>query len=103
MNPATPTIGIVLPCYNEEEILLQTDRKIGELMEQLIIKKLIAPGSSIIYVDDGSKDKTWSSFKKGLVIHITELELNSREILVTRQHCWGNYKYLPTGRLYYHH
>lgn len=64
MNPATPTIGIVLPCYNEEEILLQTDRKIGELMEQLITKKLIASGSSIIYVDDGSKDKTWELIQK---------------------------------------
>jgi glycosyltransferase involved in cell wall biosynthesis len=55
----TPTIGIVLPCYNEEEILLQTDKKIGALVEQLINKKLIATGSSIIYIDDGSKDKTW--------------------------------------------
>jgi polyisoprenyl-phosphate glycosyltransferase len=55
----TPTIGIVLPCYNEEEILLQTDKKIGALVEHLINKKLIAAGSSIIYIDDGSKDKTW--------------------------------------------
>ncbi len=55
----TPTIGIVLPCYNEEEILLQTDKKIGALVEHLINKKLIATGSSIIYIDDGSRDKTW--------------------------------------------
>lgn len=59
MQPQIPTIGIVLPCYNEEEILHQTDKKIGELVEQLIAKKVIAPGSFIIYVDDGSKDKTW--------------------------------------------
>ncbi|HEV8507571.1 MAG TPA: glycosyltransferase family 2 protein [Chitinophagaceae bacterium] len=55
----TPTIGIVLPCYNEEEILLETDKKIGALVDHLINKKLIAAASSIIYIDDGSKDKTW--------------------------------------------
>jgi len=55
----TPTIAIVLPCYNEEEILLQTDKKIGAVMDHLINKKLISPGSSVVYVDDGSRDKTW--------------------------------------------
>jgi len=59
MKLQTPTVGIVLPCYNEEEILRQTDQRIGELVDQLITKKLIAAGSLIIYVDDGSKDKTW--------------------------------------------
>ena len=55
----TPTIAIVLPCYNEEEILLQTDKKIGAVVDHLINKKLISPGSSVVYVDDGSRDKTW--------------------------------------------
>ena len=55
----TPTIAIVLPCYNEEEILLQTDKKIGAVMDHLINKKLISPGGSVVYVDDGSRDKTW--------------------------------------------
>ena len=59
MTVKPPTIGIVLPCYNEEEILLQTDKKMSELVEQLISNKVIAPESSIIYVDDGSKDRTW--------------------------------------------
>jgi len=66
MKPQTPTIGIVLPCYNEEEILLQTDKKIGGLLEQLICQKLVAENSQIIYVDDGSRDKTWE-IVQGLV------------------------------------
>jgi len=66
MKPQTPTIGIVLPCYNEEEILLQTDQKIGGLLEQLICQKLVAENSQIIYVDDGSRDKTWE-IVQGLV------------------------------------
>lgn len=59
MKPQSPTVGIVLPCYNEEEILCKTDQRMGELVDQLIAKKLIAPESFIVYLDDGSKDKTW--------------------------------------------
>ncbi|MEO9003287.1 MAG: glycosyltransferase, partial [Ginsengibacter sp.] len=59
MNNEISSIGIVLPCCNEEEILMQTDKKISELIENLIQKKIIAEPSFIVYVDDGSTDKTW--------------------------------------------
>jgi glycosyltransferase involved in cell wall biosynthesis len=54
-----PTIGIVLPCYNEEEILRQTDEKIGRVVDSLVQKGIIKNESIIVYVDDGSNDKTW--------------------------------------------
>ena len=53
------SVGIILPCFNEEEILMQTDKKIGNLLENLIQKRLVAENSLIVYVDDGSSDKTW--------------------------------------------
>ena len=59
MNNSLTSIGIVLPCFNEEEILLQTDKKIVELLGNLIHKKLVTEKSLIVYVDDGSSDKTW--------------------------------------------
>jgi len=60
MKPPPPILGLILPCYNEEEILSETDRKIGELTEQLIERGIIAKESIIVYVDDGSRDKTWN-------------------------------------------
>lgn len=58
-----PSLGIILPCYNEEEIIFKTDKKIGELVKRLINEGLISLDSLIAYVDDGSSDKTWEIIK----------------------------------------
>jgi glycosyltransferase involved in cell wall biosynthesis len=60
-HPAT--LGIILPCFNEEEILLKSDRKIGELVERMILNGIISNESIIAFVDDGSSDKTWEIIK----------------------------------------
>ena len=52
-------LGIVIPCYNEEEGLEETTKHLNALMQDLIDSKQISPESFICYVDDGSKDKTW--------------------------------------------
>lgn len=59
MSISVSSIGIILPCFNEEQILLETDKKIGDLLDSLIQKKLVTGKSLIVYVDDGSSDKTW--------------------------------------------
>jgi polyisoprenyl-phosphate glycosyltransferase len=64
MKIQTPSIGLILPCYNEEGILLQTDEKIGQLVERLITGGIITRESLIAYVDDGSSDKTWELIQK---------------------------------------
>ena len=56
---APPTIAIVVPCYNEEEVLPETRRRMGGLLDDLITKKQISEDSAITFVDDGSRDKTW--------------------------------------------
>lgn len=52
-------LAIVVPCYNEEEMLPTTTKELSRVLDDLIIKNKIAPDSFILYVDDGSKDNTW--------------------------------------------
>lgn len=55
---------IVVPCYNEEEVLPQTIKVIGSLLDSLIKDKKVSPSSKICFVNDGSSDKTWEMIKK---------------------------------------
>lgn len=52
-------LSIVVPCYNEEEMLPITFESLGAKLKDLIDKKKISPDSFMLFVDDGSKDKTW--------------------------------------------
>ena len=55
----TPKLFIVIPCYNEQEALPITAKRLVELTDDMLKKGLIDPGSRIVLVDDGSKDDTW--------------------------------------------
>jgi polyisoprenyl-phosphate glycosyltransferase len=57
-------LTIVVPCYNEEEVLPETITRLDELLMMLIQEKLISASSKILFVDDGSKDNTWSIIYK---------------------------------------
>ena len=50
---------IVVPCYNEEEVLPETSRRLKEKMEALVAAGTISGGSRILFVNDGSRDRTW--------------------------------------------
>ena len=50
---------LVIPCYNEEEVLPETSTRLQKKMTDLIGRKKIDQKSRIIFVNDGSKDKTW--------------------------------------------
>ncbi|MBM4762793.1 glycosyltransferase family 2 protein [Bacillus sp. B15-48] len=52
-------LTIVVPCYNEEAVLPRTIHELNTLLVDLIKEKEISEKSRILYVDDGSKDKTW--------------------------------------------
>lgn len=58
-NMEKVTIGIVTPCYNEEQVLNLTASKMLLLINDLVAKKIISNNSFIAFIDDGSKDKTW--------------------------------------------
>ncbi len=51
---------IVVPCYNEEEVLPETSKRLTEKLSSLIGAGKISPESRILFVDDGSRDRTWS-------------------------------------------
>ena len=51
---------IVVPCYNEEAVLPETARRLRAKLEGLLAAGRIAPGSRVLFVNDGSKDGTWA-------------------------------------------
>ena len=51
---------VVVPCYNEEEVLTETTRRLKEKLENLIKDKKISNKSRVMYINDGSKDNTWN-------------------------------------------
>ena len=54
---------VVVPCYNEEEVLAETTKRLKEKLETLIKNKVISDKSRVMYVNDGSKDNTWNIIK----------------------------------------
>ena len=53
------TLYIVVPCYNEEEVLPETARRLKAKVEELKGAGKIGPDSRILFVNDGSRDRTW--------------------------------------------
>ena len=55
---------MVIPCYNEEEVLRVTAERMREKYISLAQQKLISPESRIVFVNDGSKDSTWDIIRE---------------------------------------
>lgn len=55
-----PVLTIVVPCYNEEDVFQETARQLTAVLQNLQTEHLIAPESKLLFVDDGSRDRTWS-------------------------------------------
>lgn len=55
-----PVLGIVVPCFNEREVLGETCRRLERLLSRLIADGNVDPESRVWFVDDGSLDETWS-------------------------------------------
>ena len=53
------TLYVVVPCYKEEAVLPETAKRLREKLHALIDQGKIASGSRILFVNDGSKDRTW--------------------------------------------
>jgi glycosyltransferase involved in cell wall biosynthesis len=51
---------LVIPCYNEDEVLHETAKRLLEKMNTMITSEFISSKSKILFVNDGSKDNTWS-------------------------------------------
>lgn len=64
MSKKLPKLLVILPCYNEEEILPTTIKTMKSLLDSLIKDKKISTDSQICMVNDGSSDKTWDIIEK---------------------------------------
>jgi glycosyltransferase involved in cell wall biosynthesis len=59
-----PVIAVVVPCFNEEEVLPETVKRLFNKIQALILSNKISGSSKILFVDDGSTDNTWSIIEK---------------------------------------
>lgn len=57
-------LTIVVPCYNEEEVLPETVKELGAILNQLIQAQKISVNSKLLFVNDGSRDQTWNLIQK---------------------------------------
>lgn len=64
MKNSLPILTLVVPCYNEEEVLPETSSVLKSKLSNLIENSIINKMSKILFVDDGSSDKTWSLITK---------------------------------------
>ncbi|WP_062235939.1 glycosyltransferase family 2 protein [Fictibacillus sp. FJAT-27399] len=73
-----PILTIVVPCYNEEEVLQETTKQLTYLLEDLETEKLIHTQSKIMFVDDGSEDRTWNMIEEESFVngYVTGLKLS---------------------------
>lgn len=55
---------IVVPCYNEQEVLPETARRLKDMMERLIGAGKVSASSRIMFVNDGSGDRTWEMIRE---------------------------------------
>lgn len=59
-----PVLAIVVPCYKEEDVLHETHKRLSQLLDRLTTEGRISPRSYILYVNDGSTDRTWEIIKE---------------------------------------
>lgn len=79
---------IVVPCYNEQEVLHETTRQLTALVEELSQRQKIALGR-ILYVDDGSRDRTWPIIEEMAAAHETVMGLKLAHNVGHQQALWA--------------
>ncbi|MBQ7358654.1 MAG: glycosyltransferase family 2 protein [Lachnospiraceae bacterium] len=67
-------LAIVVPCYNEEEVLHIAADALRAVLDDLIAKNKIAQDSFVLFVNDGSKDKTWELIEQEHQTHPTQIK-----------------------------
>lgn len=62
-------LSIVVPCFNEEAVLAETTKELTEIMDGLVRDRKISPESVILFVDDGSTDRTWRIIEQNSITY----------------------------------
>lgn len=82
MRQNKPVLAVVIPCYNEEEMIEKTNEVLQEKLSKMLKNNLIDQKSFLCFIDDGSRDKTFEILKKkkenteGVEIKILKLSRN---------------------------
>ncbi|AFD08223.1 glycosyltransferase family 2 protein [Solitalea canadensis] len=71
-----PTLALVLPCFNEEDVLGITIPHLSALLNSYIENKLISADSFALFVDDGSRDRTWNILLTNQSPHVKSIKLS---------------------------
>lgn len=66
-------LAVVVPCYNEEEMLRITSEALRGVLDNLVKKDKIDPDSFILFVNDGSRDRTWELIEEEHTAHPTQV------------------------------
>lgn len=66
-------LAVVVPCYNEEEMLKITSEALRGVLDDLVKKNKIDPDSFILFVNDGSRDRTWELIEEEHTAHPTQV------------------------------
>ena len=64
MEKEIPILYIVVPCFNEQEVLPQSHERLSQLVDEMIEQGSVATESKLLYVDDGSRDDTWEIIER---------------------------------------
>ncbi len=76
-------LSIVVPCFNEQEVLPETARRLGVLLGALVAHGQIAASSQVCFVDDGSTDRTWAIVQS---LHDTDARFGGLRLSRNRGH-----------------
>jgi glycosyltransferase involved in cell wall biosynthesis len=78
MNPVdSPVLAFAVPCYNEEATLQTTINRLLQLMDEHIATGLIHPDSYMLFVNDGSRDRTWQILEQNKSKRVKALKLSN--------------------------
>ena len=86
---------IVVPCYNEEEVLVETTRQLSSVVDELLSDGKIGEGK-ILYVDDGSHDRTWELIRGFSETHPS---VSGRTMSAINRHCGPVWSGRPRMRM----
>ncbi len=92
-----PILYIVVPCYNEEEVLPISSKAIENKLSKLIAAEKISPKSRALLVDDGSRDSTWEIISK---LHLENPLFSGLKLAANRGHQNALLAGLMTAKLY---
>ena len=88
LQPRVPRVGgatltLVVPCYNEHEVLPETIKRLRSLLDSMIDRGKVSAHSEVVFVDDGSRDGTWSLIKSA---HLHDARIRGLKLSANRGH-----------------